>query len=320
MSLRLACWVAGLSILTASCGGDEGDASDPGGSTGSGGDPGESTGGTGSNTGGTGSDTGGSESGTGGTVTPGNVIIPTSVPATVCESDQYTYSGTVGGTPVDESLILAGPKGGYTSLHGHSGGFIEAYVTDYDPNGPDAVTGALRFPAESAHAGKIWCVDEGSLHTDEAYSFVGHMLGQCPGTPVDGELYACSASGLLDCDGSTPQLTEGVAGIFNGMDAGAGDWSAIRASGSVWVTQAADYDVLIVADEPVTSNGSSSNATGMIFGVPGGSDPGAVYCIGGGTWERNENGAHLATLTNISLVGNCNDSPANENLEGCHDL
>ncbi len=329
ISPRFAFWTVGLSLLSASCGGDDGSVGEPGGSTGSGGDPATGTGGGSDNgTGGTenptggngGNGTGGSPTGSGGSGSPGNVVIPTSVPATTCEAGQFTYSGTVGGTPVEESLILAGPGGGYTSLHGHSGGFIDAYVTTYNPDGPDGVQGALRFPDESAHAGKIWCIDEGSLHSDEAYSFVGHLLGTCPGTPVEGEVYACSGAGLQDCNGSSPQLTEGLAGTFHGHDAGAGEWSAIRASGSVWVTQAADYDVLIVAEEPLATNGSSSNVSGMIFGVPGGADPGAVYCIGGGTWERNENGAHLATLTDISLVGNCNDAPATENLEGCHDL
>lgn len=303
--------IVGLGLLVLSCGGGEGETND-----GAGGGP-RGTGGTttGPETGGS---TGDGDVGTGGSLSPGNTNIPTTVPSDTCASRQHVYRGSVGGVAIDEDLSLSGVNGGSDNLHVHSNGFIIGEVLEYTPEAViSPIVGVLGFPDESARAGEIWCIDEGSLQSENAYSYVGHLLGTCPGTPVTGEIVVCEEENDTNCAPTGGDFTY-LSGMFGAKDAGNGSSEWTTLGGGLWQVATSDYKVYVLASESLGAAGSSANVTGIMWGMTTGADPGAVYCIGGGTWTVLDDYTNRAVLTDVSLVGNCNDAPAAENLEGCH--
>jgi hypothetical protein len=89
------------------------------------------------------------------------------------------FEGTVGGVDTMEKLTLSGPSAGVPLLGAHSGGASVAFVASH-PNGKplELSGGVLMFPNDSQNAGKVWCIDGGSLLADGSRPS-GAFIGRC---------------------------------------------------------------------------------------------------------------------------------------------
>lgn len=298
----------GFVCLTLGCGTTDNGS----GATGSGGEAPESGGSGGTSSGGN----GGSESSGGGLM--GTLEPPTTRPILACSSDSVSYQGTLGGTAVDESLTIErGPIG-----VGSPVGFDEGVQVVY--NVDERARGAILFPAGSQNAGKVWCIDDG-LRREEAetgYAYIGHLLGNCPGTPTEDTVYACQDTGLSEfCSEEGSIEVRPLAGTLGGTEIASGSGSSgfessFGASGALAI-RTGDYEMVVFADS-VVADGASGPVTGLIYGRMGSAHDGEVYCIDSGTWMKNEDGSESTfVFDGISFVGDCNDAGPTDRLEGC---
>lgn len=292
-------------VFAVACGGgDETPGSDGDNSDGSGGNMPGATGGT------TGGGTGGS--GTTGGAPNGTVEPPTTRPTVTCGSDTVTYKGTVGGAAVDETLTIeSGPIGAFTPV-AFDRGVQALYLED------GRAGGAILFPQGSQNAGQVWCIDDGLAREDAGagYSYIGHLLGSCPGTPTGDTIYACMDSFGFECDPAGAVELRPLGGTLGGREIVVESVS-LSGGGTVFVRNLGGYQ-LVVFGESEVQNGASGAVTGLVYARPGTAHEGEVYCIDGGTWTKNEDGSSSRfVFDNVSYLGSCLEGGPTESLEGC---
>jgi hypothetical protein len=165
----------------------------------------------------------------------------------------------------------------------------------------------------------VWCIDDGLAREDAGtgYSYVGHLLGSCPGAPTSDTIYACADSVLSNlCDPSGPAEYQPLGGTLGGREilSEEGGFSGAYAALSM---PSGNYATVVFADSEVL-NGSSGAVTGLIYARPGSAHEGEVYCIDGGTWTKNEDGSESTfVFDSVSYVGTCFEGGPTETLEGC---
>lgn len=248
----------------------------------------------------------------------GTVEPPTTRPSLTCDANSISYQGTVGGAVVDEALMIERGPIGVGSPVGFDDGVQVVYAAD------DHARGAILFPAGSQNAGKVWCIDDG-LRREEAgtgYSYIGHLLGSCPGTPTGDTVYACHDTGLSElCDEEGSVEVQPLGGTLGGTAIASGSGSSgfgssFTASGAL-AMRTGDYQ-FVVFTESVVPDGASGPVTGLIYGGAGSAHDSEVYCIDSGTWTKNEDGSESTfVFDGISFVGSCEDAGPLDELEGC---
>jgi hypothetical protein len=258
----------------------------------------------------------------GGSSSGGAPNAPTVLPDIDCSAGEIVYEGKVGGASVMERLTPTGPAAGGVSVTAYSGGgsfisFDEASSQDGTLSG-----GILIFPEESAHAGKIWCIDPGSLIGEGSIrkgALIGHLLGTCPGTPVAGTLHSCFDSGQGYCDDSAIEKRR-LGGELAGKAVESPAVGRTSLSTRAWTAMTEQFDfVLFAQSDPTTS--MAANLTGFLAATNINPDFGDVYCVGGGEWKLFSDdivsNANQATLSQLSLAGSCKDAGPAETLNVC---
>jgi hypothetical protein len=249
--------------------------------------------------------------------------VPTTLPDIDCSAGEIVYEGKVGGASVMERLKPTGPGAGGVSVTAYAGGGSVIYFDEETTQEGDLSGGILMFPEGSAHAGKIWCIDPGSLIGKGSIrkgALIGHLLGTCPGTPVAGTLRACFDSGQNYCDGSTPEKR-----VLGGELAGkAVDSAAVgltSLSTRAWTQTTEQFDFALFAQaDPTTS--MAAKVTGFLVATNQNSDFGNVHCVDDGQWQLYSSDELVsevdqATLSQLSLVGSCKAAGPTETLNVC---
>jgi hypothetical protein len=268
-----------------------------------------------------GASTGGSANG--GSPAGGAPNAPTALPDLDCSAGEIVYEGKVGGVTVMERLTPTGPAAGGVAVNIYSGGGSFIFFDEASSQEGDLSRGILVFPEGSAHAGKVWCIDPGSLIGEgdiRKGALIGHLLGTCPGAPVAGTLQACfdSAQGYCD-DASTPEkrsLSGELAG--KAVDSPASGRTSLSTRAWATTTEQFSFGLFAQADP---STAMAAKLSGFLVATDQNPDFGDVHCVGDGEWKRYSDdfvlNANQATLSQLSLLGSCKDSAATETLNVC---
>lgn len=280
------------------------------------------SGGAGTNGGSSGSSVGGS-AGKGGSAAGGGPAVPTALPTLQCAAGEVVYEGTIGGVAISERLKLTGPAAGVSLLGSYSGGISIGIANGSTADADKLASGVLVFPAGSAHAGEIWCVDSGSLlakGNQPRGALIGHPLGKCPGTAVSGTLHACFDSDQGYCDDTGEPAKRALGGDLDGKTLDSPAVFLTSLSAQAWASHTKLFDVMLFASSlPSTSNKAKIN--GYLVGTEASDQVGDVYCVGDGDWTRYSDSfvdnADLATLSQISRVGSCKAAAPSDALNVC---
>jgi hypothetical protein len=254
----------------------------------------------------------------------GSVAAPTALPGLECAPRELVLEGAVGGVAVSERVQLLGPGAGYDTSGAFSGGVSWMFIETAEDGQPMLLSGGLlMFPEGSARAGEIWCIDPGSLMGQgdrHDGAFIGHRLGTCPGAPMDAALYACFDSSQGYCDDTGEPSRRTLGGQWKGAALDAPALGLTSRSAQAWISGTVDFKYALFADATPTVS-SSASVKGLLMGTPEGPEAGKVYCIGGGQWTKYTDEfvleANLATLSDISYVGDCRDAGPAESLDIC---
>jgi hypothetical protein len=260
---------------------------------------------------------------TGGSTSGGAPALPTALPTLECARGEVVYEGTVGGVAITERLTLTGPAAGVSVLGAYSGGISVVTPGDSTADADKIVSGVLVFPAGSAHAGEIWCIDSGSLLAKgnrPRGALIGHPLGKCPGTAVTGTLQACFDSSQGYCDDAGEPAKRALGGELNGKTLESPAVGLTQLSDQAWASHTKLFSVLLFASS-VPSTSTAAKLNGYLVAADANPDLGDVYCVGDGEWKKYSDEfvdkANLATLSQITRVGSCKTSGPSEALNVC---
>jgi hypothetical protein len=247
---------------------------------------------------------------------------PTTLPDLDCTAGEIVYEGKVGGASVMERFKPTGPGAGGVSVTAYGGGGSFIYYDEGSTREGDLSGGILVFPEGSAHAGKIWCIDPGSLIGKGSIrkgAFVGHLLGTCPGTPVAGKLHACFDSGQGYCDDSTLEKRR-LAGELAGKAVDSPAVGLTSLSTRAWTQSTEQFDFALFAQaDPTTA--TAAQVTGFLVATNQNPDSGDVHCVDNGEWQLYSDDlvsdVDQATLSQLSRVGSCKGAGPTETLNVC---
>jgi hypothetical protein len=254
----------------------------------------------------------------------GAPAVPTAVPSLQCAQGEFVYEGKVGGVAIMERLTLTGPAAGVSVLGAYSGG-VSVVIPDGTTVGAadKLASGVLVFPAGSAHAGEIWCIDSGSLLAKgkrPSGALIGHPLGKCPGTAVAGTLHACFDSDQGYCDDAGEPAKRSLGGDLAGKTLESPALGLTTVSSQAWASNTTLFDVMLFAGS-VPSAATSAKINGYLIAAEGSPDLGDVYCVGDGDWSKYSDEfvdkADVATLKQISRVGSCKAAGPVDALNVC---
>jgi hypothetical protein len=259
----------------------------------------------------------------GGHTSGGAPAMPTALPTLQCAQGEVVYEGTVGGVAISERLTLTGPAAGVSVLGAYSGGISVLMANGSTADADKIGSGVLVFPAGSAHAGEIWCIDSGSLlakGNQPRGALIGHPLGKCPGVAATGTLHACFDSDQGYCDDAGEPAKRSLGGDLNGKTLDSPALGLTSVSAQAWASSTKLFDVLLFANSaPSTSTAAKIN--GFLVAEEDNPDLGDVYCVGDGEWTKYSDNfvsnANVATLSQISRVGSCKSGTPSEALNVC---
>lgn len=259
----------------------------------------------------------------GGSPAGGAPNAPTTLPDIDCSAGEIVYEGKVGGASVMERFKPTGPAAGGVSVNAYAGGGSFIYFDEASTQEGDLSGGILVFPEGSAHAGKIWCIDPGSLIGKGSIrkgALIGHLLGTCPGTPVAGTLQACFDSGQNYCDASTPEK-RALAGELAGKAVDSAAVGLTSLSTRAWTQTTEQFDFALFAQTEPTAS-TAAQVTGFLVPTNLNPDFGDVHCVDDGEWQLYNSDelvsdVHQAKLSQLSLVGSCKDAGPAEALNVC---
>jgi hypothetical protein len=232
----------------------------------------------------------------------------TAVSTTVTAGWQFSYTDVPGYRFAYDLSDDANGRFGFLVFDGGTelgSGIAEQVLTDGQSVPVDHLLLALGETTSSA--GPIYCSASGStvkMHIDELSVDLKNigLLGQCPGTPVSGELTICTDSGCPGISGTIDGATLG--NQFEQYSGGGGGFLVMYGNDTTL------YEIY----------GSDAGAVTWGFIATPASGPlgGAVYCVGGGSWTKPADVFAGATfkLTNLSKLGAC-PTTATGALTGC---
>jgi hypothetical protein len=261
----------------------------------------------------------------GGSPAGGAPSAPTTLPDIDCSAGEIVYEGKVGGATVMERFKPAGPGAGGVTVTAYSGGGSFIYLDEASSKDGAVSGGILMFPEDSALAGKIWCIDPGSLLGEgniRKGALVGHLLGTCPGAPVAGALHSCFDSGQGYCDDSTVEKRR-LGGELAGKAVESPAVGRTSLGTRAWTSMTEQFDFVLFAQaDPTTS--TAAKLTGFLFANDQNPDFGDVHCVDDGEWKLYSDdavsNANQATLSQLSSLGSCKDAAPTETLNVCFGL
>jgi hypothetical protein len=261
---------------------------------------------------------------TGGGASGGAPAAPSALPSLQCAQGEVVYEGKVGGVALTERLTLTGPAAGVSVLGAYSGGVSVVIPDGTVVGGADKLaSGILVFPAGSAHAGEIWCIDSGSLLAKgnrPSGALIGHPLGKCPGTAVAGTLHACFDSDQGYCDDAAEPAKRSLGGDLAGKTLESPALGLTSVTSQAWASNTTLFDVMLFASS-VPSAATGAKLNGYLIAAEGSPDLGDVYCVGDGEWKKYSDNfvdnANIATLNQISRVGSCKAAGPVDALNVC---
>ena len=262
--------------------------------------------------------TSGGNSSSGGAPNP-----PSALPNIECAAGDIVYRGKVGGAAVMESLKPTGPATGGATVNIYGGGGSILSLDEGAAKEGTLAGGILVFPEGSAHAGKIWCIDQGSLigkGTIRTGALIGHLLGTCPGTAVAGTLHACFDSAQGYCDDEATVEKQSFSGELAGKVINSPNFGLTTLATRAWAATTDQFDFgLFAASDPTTA--SAAKVTGFFAATVKNPEFGDVYCVNDGQWKKYSDdfvlNANQATLSSIGYVGSCKDAGPTEALDVC---
>jgi hypothetical protein len=259
----------------------------------------------------------------GGSPAGGAPNAPTTLPDIDCSAGEIVYEGKVGGASVMERFKPTGPAAGGVSVTAYAGGGSVIYFDEETTQEGDISGGILMFPEGSAHAGKIWCIDPGSLIGKGSIrkgALIGHLLGTCPGTPVAGTLQACFDSGQNYCDASAPEK-HALGGELAGKAVDSPAVGLTSLSTRAWTQTTEQFDFALFAQTAPTTS-TAAKLTGFLVATNENHDFGDVHCVDDGGWKLYSSDELVsdvdqATLSQLSSLGSCKDAGPIETLNVC---
>jgi hypothetical protein len=175
-----------------------------------------------------------------------------------------------------------------------------------------AATGPFRMPKEGPSAGEWFCAGGGStvsIDTQKKFKLADlTRLGACPDSPLPGEIDGCFGADAGLCPLGN-KLTSSVQGAeFNWTSAVTG-WGGMPGLYEIYLDNGGLLELYIELDTVLG---------GLLYMAPGGADPGALYCFGGGFLQPGGQNGMKFTLSGLSRVGTCGEGEAiSGELEGC---
>jgi hypothetical protein len=168
--------------------------------------------------------------------------------------------------------------------------------------------GYLLMPDGSPVPGRFLCANQNATVSGDAVGLHieipgARVLGACPGgTPVAGQVELCAEYNKSEC-------TQPISGSIDSTpfeDSYMGSWG-IGGDGlfSTETENLRGTRIEVDLDRPPLRDPVGQVIGGYVTTDPGGPHGGAIYCIGGGTFNYVDGGATRLTLTSFTKLGTC---------------